>query len=178
MLPFQPPLPTAWNLPFQPAAGIHTSILMSESAVGLSVAATRQNAGRSANGLPPPRPPAGAGIAPAATVCASVTVASLNLRPVKLSHGAACTAVAASSQPEAANVVMMMLERMRWDMTVPHDGPDRSRAGSRPRTMWAKDDWKSMYRDRPCFQHKSARDSGSGWRASRKVIAVAIRSAE
>ena len=49
MLPFQPPLPIAWNLPFQPAAGSHTSILMSESADGLSVAATRQNAGRSVN---------------------------------------------------------------------------------------------------------------------------------
>ena len=49
MLPFQPPLPTARNLPFQPDAGSQTSILMSESAVGLSVAATRQNAGRSAN---------------------------------------------------------------------------------------------------------------------------------
>ena len=45
MLPFKPPLPTAWNLPFQPAAGSQTSILMSESLVGVSVAATRQNAG-------------------------------------------------------------------------------------------------------------------------------------
>src|SRR3954469_15865325 len=48
---------------------------MSESADGFSVAATRQNAGRSANGLAcaPPRP-AGAGSAPAATDCANVTV--------------------------------------------------------------------------------------------------------
>jgi hypothetical protein len=46
MLPLQPPLPVAWNLPFQPDAGNQTSILMSDSADGLRVAATRQNAGR------------------------------------------------------------------------------------------------------------------------------------
>src|SRR6185503_8833701 len=40
----QPPLPTAWNLPFQPETGIQTSILMSESDEGVRVAATRQNA--------------------------------------------------------------------------------------------------------------------------------------
>jgi hypothetical protein len=42
-------LPTAWNLPFQLAAGIHNSILMSESFDGFSVAATRQKAGRALN---------------------------------------------------------------------------------------------------------------------------------
>ena len=36
--PAHPPLPTAWNLPFQPDAGIQTSILMSESLDGFSVA--------------------------------------------------------------------------------------------------------------------------------------------
>ena len=46
--PSQPPLPTAWNLPFQPSAGSQTSIRISESGVGVSVAVTRQNAGRSA----------------------------------------------------------------------------------------------------------------------------------
>ncbi len=45
MLPAQPPLPTPWNLPFQPEAGIHTSTLMSESDEGVSVALTRQKAG-------------------------------------------------------------------------------------------------------------------------------------
>ena len=39
MLPFHPPLPTAWNLPFQPDAGSQTSILISESDEGFSVAA-------------------------------------------------------------------------------------------------------------------------------------------
>src|SRR5215813_6414670 len=91
MFPFQPPLPTASNLPFQFAvAGIHTSILMSESAVGFSVAAIRQNDGRSAYCAPPPRPPPPAGVnAPAATVCADVIDALGNLRSARLSHVAA-----------------------------------------------------------------------------------------
>src|SRR5581483_786872 len=42
MAPLQPPLPTDSSLPFQPDSGIQTSILTSESVVGLSVAATRQ----------------------------------------------------------------------------------------------------------------------------------------
>jgi hypothetical protein len=40
------PLPVPAYLPFQPENGIHTSILMSESEVGVKVAAIRQNAGR------------------------------------------------------------------------------------------------------------------------------------
>ena len=47
--PAKPPLPGTTNLPFQPDAGIHSSILMSESRLGLIDAATRQNAGSSAN---------------------------------------------------------------------------------------------------------------------------------
>jgi hypothetical protein len=62
MLPFHPPLPVAWNLPFHPEEGSQTSILMSESGDGLSVAATRQNAGRSVNCAPPPRPPPCGGV--------------------------------------------------------------------------------------------------------------------
>src|ERR1700691_3368786 len=46
MEPPQPPLPTATNLPFHPVTGSHTSIPISESLVGLSVPATRQNGGR------------------------------------------------------------------------------------------------------------------------------------
>ena len=46
MTPPAPPLPVPRNLPFQAAAGgSHTSILMCDSGVGVSVAATRQNAG-------------------------------------------------------------------------------------------------------------------------------------
>ena len=47
--PAHPPLPTAWNLPFHPPVGSHTSILISESLVGFNVAATRQNDGSFAN---------------------------------------------------------------------------------------------------------------------------------
>src|SRR5213593_4139490 len=92
MFPFQPPLPTASNLPFQFDAGSHTSILMSESGVGFTVAATRQNAGRSPNCAAPPRPPPPAGAnAPAATDCANVMVVSESLSPARLSHEAADT---------------------------------------------------------------------------------------
>src|SRR5262245_57999262 len=91
MFPFQPPLPTASNLPFQFAvAGIHTSIFMSDSVVGFSVAAIRQNAGRSAYCAPPPRPPPPAGVnAPAATLCADPIVALGNFRSARLSQVAA-----------------------------------------------------------------------------------------
>ena len=47
MAPDQPPFPTASNFPFQPEAGIQTSILISESLDGLSVAAIRQYGGKS-----------------------------------------------------------------------------------------------------------------------------------
>src|SRR6516162_306024 len=92
MLPFQPPLPVASNLPFQLGAGIQTSILMSESGVGFSVAAIRQNAGRSPNGFSPPRParPPPAGLsAPAATASAVVILAFGRFSEVRLSHDAA-----------------------------------------------------------------------------------------
>src|SRR5438874_6775710 len=74
MFPAHAPLPTASSLPFQPEAGSQTSILISESLEGVSVAATRQNGGSAAKGFPP-RPPRGFGGAncPAPTVCASVT---------------------------------------------------------------------------------------------------------
>src|SRR5258706_8671748 len=42
--PVNAPLPTAWNFWFQSADGNQTSIAMSESLDGLSLAATRQNA--------------------------------------------------------------------------------------------------------------------------------------
>src|SRR6185369_15319733 len=116
MFPFQPPLPTTRNFPFQAAlpgapsargAGSHTSILMSESALGFSVAATRQNAGRSANGLPP-RPP-GCENAPAATASAAVIVAFGIACDARLSHVAACAAAAVNehtiANPDEASVV-------------------------------------------------------------------------
>src|ERR1044071_5882131 len=99
MFPFQPPLPTASNFPFQLEAGNHTSILMSESGVGFTVAAIRQKAGRSLNCAPPPRPPPPAGAkAPAATVWAMVTVASGSFRAARLSHGDAAAAKAVNTR--------------------------------------------------------------------------------
>src|SRR5215510_2768082 len=94
MFPFQPPLPTASNFPFQLDAGNHTSILISESLVGLIVAAIWQNAGKSVNCAPPPRPPPArppppGENAPAATDCAIVIVVSGSFSPPRLSHGAA-----------------------------------------------------------------------------------------
>src|SRR4029453_2699572 len=92
MLPFHPPLPVAWNLPFQAAAvaGSQYSTLMSESGDGFSVASTRQNAGRSENGLPPPRPPRAGGVnPPAATEVAEVMVVSGSLREDSASHDCA-----------------------------------------------------------------------------------------
>src|SRR5712691_7676439 len=99
MVPAHPPLPTAWNLPFQPDAGIRTAILMSESLVGFSVAATGHNAGTSRNTPAAPRPPRAAGGAnsPAATGCASVRVVSGNASDARLSQVAAAAAAGADS---------------------------------------------------------------------------------
>src|SRR5215470_9810704 len=84
MTPAQPPLPTPWNLPFQPFTGSHTSTLMSESDVGLMVTATRQKSG-SPLYKPVSRAPGGENW-PAGTTCASVTVVSFNVSALRLSH--------------------------------------------------------------------------------------------
>src|SRR5262245_33023733 len=109
MAPANPPLPGTTNLPFHPAIGIQSSILMSESARGNSEAVTRQKAGRSANGdggaprVPRPASPGGAGgaprragagnctKAPAATVLANVMDACGTVNVARLSHVAAVT---------------------------------------------------------------------------------------
>src|SRR5689334_10820554 len=89
MLPFHPPLPTAWNFPFQPDAGSHTSILMSESAEGASVAVTRQNAGSFAKrGTAGAAGPGGVN-APGATCCAAVIFALGSASAAMASHVAA-----------------------------------------------------------------------------------------
>src|SRR5215469_13702353 len=85
MLPAQPPLPTAWNLPFHASAGSQTSILMSESDEGVSVAATRQKIGSWLNcGTAGPVP--GRVNAPAGTVCAKVIEVLGITRDDKFSH--------------------------------------------------------------------------------------------
>src|SRR6266850_2973583 len=93
MLPAHPPLPTACSFPFQPEeAGNQTSIVISESLDGFSVAATRQNAGRLAYENPRPRA-AGLTNAPGGTVCASVIVVFGSESAARLSHVAAIALV-------------------------------------------------------------------------------------
>src|SRR6266550_2171545 len=85
MVPAQPPLPTAWNFPFQSTAGIQTSILMSESDEGVSVAATQQKVGSWLNcGAAGPVP--GRVNAPAGTTWARVIEVFGSARDDKLSH--------------------------------------------------------------------------------------------
>src|ERR1700682_896422 len=98
MMPAQPPLPTIWNLPFQFSVGNHASILISESAEGFRVAATRQCAG-SISGCAPPRPvacagppaprpaPAGGRYGPAATDSTAVNVVSGSESDLSWSQG-------------------------------------------------------------------------------------------
>src|SRR5215510_1130495 len=88
MVPAQPPLPTAWNLPFHAEAGSQTSILMSESEEGLSVAATRQNAGNWLNCCAAGPVPGGLN-PPAGTICAKVIEVFGSARDDNLSHDAA-----------------------------------------------------------------------------------------
>src|SRR5262245_30577546 len=134
MTPAQPPPPTNWNFPFQ-FSGIHTSMSICESAVGRSVAATRQNDGtaRPAGAAPgPPRPPprappspagagplapSGAGAAgaaggvnvPAATISAVVMVVVGSVMDLRFAHGVGAARAAPSS-------IAAMFPIMIWDL--------------------------------------------------------------
>jgi hypothetical protein len=98
------------NFPFQPDAGIQTSILMSESVDGFNLAATRQNAGRPlaacTKAVGGGVPPAAMGIvsAPASTARASVIVVFGSTKDARLSHvwPAAWAATAAATSSAAA----------------------------------------------------------------------------
>src|SRR5438128_981308 len=107
MVPAQAPFPTASRFAFQFApAGIHTSILISESDDGVSVAATRQKAARFAYGFPPlPARPPGAWNAPAATVSAVVMVAFLSFTSLTLSQPAASAHGAHNNNKIAAGFI-------------------------------------------------------------------------
>src|SRR6266545_4193662 len=89
MAPAQPPLPTPWNFPFHAGAGSQTSILMSESDEGISVAATRQKAGRRLNCCTAAGPISGSVNPPAGTIWARVIEVFGSTRDDKLSHDAA-----------------------------------------------------------------------------------------
>src|SRR5258708_26425288 len=126
MPPEKPPLPTPWYFPFQPAAGIQTSSLMSESLVGLISAVTRQKAGNSLKVAG--AGPAGGSNAPAATNCAEVMVVSGSLRLLKLSHGAAKAGCAATrmiaitrdsrKRTRAVPHISLLVETVAWLVTV------------------------------------------------------------
>src|SRR5687768_15474958 len=132
MMPAQPPLPTAWYLPFQPSEGSHTSTLMSESDDGVSVAATRQWAGSNSGGTAgaPPRPPAGAAAAgapparpgctkgPAGTSSADVIVTFGNASDLRLAQGVAAQAGAASSRADSAQSTRVVMD------ILPSEAPD------------------------------------------------------
>ena len=89
MTPAHAPLPTAWNFPFQSTTGSQTSILISESLVGFSVALTRQNAGSVAKGANtgPPGPSSRLN-APDATIVAPVTAPPGSVSAFRSSQGA------------------------------------------------------------------------------------------
>src|SRR5688500_15761047 len=119
MTPAHAPLPTDCSLPFHPADGSHTSILMSESLVGVSVAVTRQKAGRllsaagfgTVTGGPP-----GIVNGPRATAWADVTVVFASVNDSRLSHVAALAAAGAAMVTTAP----MAMERIVFRVTAPN----------------------------------------------------------
>src|ERR1700681_3843814 len=100
MIPAKPPPPTPSKLPFQPVAGIHTSIL----SAGATVICTRQKAGREI-GLGAFCAPAGAGgvNGPAGTAVAAVMVVSGNFNDDNVAH--AWLPEAAAAGPTQKNAV-------------------------------------------------------------------------
>src|SRR5262245_7754187 len=108
MDPLNAPLPTAWYLPFQ-LVGIQSSTLMSESADGASVIATRQNAGSDrwsfgrSEGLNPP--------AATASTCVIVPCGSASfVRSAQAnapSTARRCVTVAMTTAHEAPTISLM-----------------------------------------------------------------------
>jgi hypothetical protein len=138
MTPAHPPLPTAWNLPFQCSTGSHTSISIAESGDGFSIAATRQCAGSMIGGAAgaPPRPPlpppgvatagvwpragaasggapvgAGAVYGPAGTISANVIVVSGSAMDFRVPQGVAANKLL--TKTEMAGSIMMGSSRER-----------------------------------------------------------------
>src|SRR4051794_35855799 len=92
---------------------------MSESDEGVSVAATRQNAGRSLKFGAAPRPAVGSVKPPCTTICASVTRPPPSRNDVRPSQGMAAVAAGADgddciAQPEstapATNAMLFMIK--------------------------------------------------------------------
>src|SRR5205809_1455075 len=104
MTPWNPPPPVPRNRPFHLVSGSHTSILIEESEVGVSVAVTRQNAGSPVSvvgGLEP-----GTTKTPLVLSVADVIVVSCRAKDWRLVHGVAIAGVPAiatqASRPIAA----------------------------------------------------------------------------
>src|SRR6185369_6883863 len=115
MTPAHPPPPTNSNLPFQ-FSGSQTSILMSESALGFSVAATRQSAGTvrtTSGGLGRVRPLGGGGggpfggvKTPAGTDSAIVIVALGSEMDFRFEHGVGAARAAQASKTAKLAIIM------------------------------------------------------------------------
>src|SRR4051812_30545125 len=94
MTPWKPPPPVPRNLPFHVVLGSQTSILMAESLIGVSVAVTRQKAGRPlsvAGGV------VGVTKTPVSLSAADVIVVCCSCRPARFVQGVAAAGAAAST---------------------------------------------------------------------------------
>src|SRR4051794_14283411 len=117
MDPAQPPLPSAWNLPFHfSASGIHTSTLIFESEDGFKTATIRQKfigvvAGAAGAPPRPPRPPAFA----AGTVCATGALSGAGAAPRPGAPAPPRAPPPGKGEPAITNceVVMVVLGRVR-----------------------------------------------------------------
>src|SRR2546426_7688911 len=104
MEPANPPLPTPWNLPFQPDAGSHTSSLIPESLDAFSTSETRQNAvvtsiGRLSGGVNEP----------AATDCAPEMAALGNATLARSSQDVAAKARKAEITISTMRIICVMI---------------------------------------------------------------------
>src|ERR1017187_2932979 len=117
MVPAQPPLPTAWNFPFQPDSGSQTSIWMSESLVGFSVAATRQKAGSSLYWRAAAAVTPGKLNSPAWTDRASVIVESGSASADRLSHEAATATIGARTAAVSRNHLLFFMASLLCQYT-------------------------------------------------------------
>src|SRR5438046_1196783 len=128
MTPPAPPFPVPSSFPFQPsAAGSHTSILMCDSGVGFTVAATRQKAGTvSDGGAAPARPWAPGSVkGPAGTAVADVIVVSGSARLARLSHVAGA-ADAGAPDAETSPTLHKRTKSRRRIMSASSGSPDRT----------------------------------------------------
>ena len=113
--PAEPPEPSPRKLPFHVVVGIHTSTPISEVLVGVSVAATRQNAGRLVSGVIDP----GGVKLPAGTDCVVMPVVPGGSAAARLSHGVAATAGADVSTIERNSMTGAMNNVVRRPMRTP-----------------------------------------------------------